>query len=151
MFDIKKLKPNKNSVYKQGYINPATCKKLFESLKYTPIIYRSSLEKKFIYFCESSNQIKKWGSECIRIPYFDIYKNKERTYFPDYVIEMINGDKILIEIKPYSQTHYPDRVSQWALEQWLTNKQKWSSAIEWCNLNNYKFQIITEKFFKDNV
>ena len=32
MMNIKQLKPKQNSRYKQGYIDPRTCKKLFEQM-----------------------------------------------------------------------------------------------------------------------
>ena len=60
----KHLKPKKNGRFQQGYINPNSCKKLFESVKNQPIIYRSSWEKRFIYWCESNKNVKYWGSEC---------------------------------------------------------------------------------------
>ena len=40
--DIKNLKPSRNSRYKQGYVNPKSCKKLFPSIIHEAIIYRSS-------------------------------------------------------------------------------------------------------------
>ena len=50
--DIKSLRPSKKSRYEQGYVNPNTCKKVFESQRGIPIIFRSSLEKKFVIWCE---------------------------------------------------------------------------------------------------
>ena len=65
--NIKQLRPKRNSTFKQGYINRDMCKKLFESTKTEPIIFRSSWEKKFIEWCESSPLVLKWGSECCKI------------------------------------------------------------------------------------
>ena len=50
--DIKSLRPSKKSRYEQGYVNPNTCKKVFESQRGIPIIFRSSLEKKFVIIRE---------------------------------------------------------------------------------------------------
>ena len=69
--DIKNLKPQKHSRYDQGYINPSTCKKVFESQIGKPIIFRSSLERKFVSWCESTKSVIRWGSECIQVPYTD--------------------------------------------------------------------------------
>lgn len=36
------------------------------------------------------------------------YKLKEtHTYYPDYFVEMVDGTKIVVEIKPYNQTQKP--------------------------------------------
>ena len=55
--NIKHLKPNKNSRYQQGSINPKSCKKYFDSCRNEPIIYRSGLEYKFMELFENSNKI----------------------------------------------------------------------------------------------
>ena len=91
--DIKSLKPKKNVRFSQGYIDPNACKKLFESVKKQPIIYRSSWEKKFILWCESCKNVKHWGSECTYIKYFNPVDQKTHRYFPDFVVEMQDGNK----------------------------------------------------------
>ena len=101
---IKNNKPKKNSRFHQGYIPTSMCSKLFRSTKNEPIIYRSGLEYQFICFCENNPKIKQWASEPISIKYNCRLDNKEHDYYPDYVIETINGDKIIVEIKPYNQT-----------------------------------------------
>lgn len=142
--DIKQLKPKKNGRFSQGYINPNSCKKLFESVKNKPIIYRSSWEKKFIYWCEMSKNVKYWGSECIHIPYFNAYDKKEHKYYPDFVVEMENGQIMIIEIKPHNQTVKPVNENSWANKAYITNMSKWSEINKQCKLKGYKFCILTE-------
>lgn len=141
--DIKKLKPQKKSRFKQGTVSPNTCKKLFESQRSRPIIYRSSYEWKFINWCEHCEHVKGWGSECLKIP----YKLGEtyHTYYPDFIVQMDNGDIWVVEIKPKNQTVKPNNQNSYAWEQWLKNKEKWKAAISYCNLHNYKFKIYTEE------
>ena len=139
---IKHVKPSKKSRYQQGYINPQSCKKLFESVKNQPIIYRSSYEKKFMVWCENSPIVKVWGSECIEIPY--IMNNKPHRYYPDYVLELNDGRKILVEIKPKSQTIKPTNMNCYAWEQWIKNQHKWTAAKQWCDRNGLEFWILTE-------
>lgn len=150
MRDIKQLKPNKNSRYEQGTINPDSCKKLFESQKNLPIIYRSSLEKKYVYWCEANPDVIKWGSECVKIRYFNKWDKKYHTYNLDFALLDKNNNKYLIEIKPYSQTIKPkcafQRNYQW--QQYITNTCKWNAAMAFCNDNGLIFKIITDKFFK---
>ena len=149
-YDIKNLKPQKHSRYDQGYINPSTCKKIFESQIGKPIIFRSSLERKFVSWCESTKSVIRWGSECIQVPYTDPRDGSHHIYNPDFFLEMANGDRIAVEIKPLSQTKppkYPMRDDyQW--NTYLKNRLKWDAAIKFFNERNIKFTIITENFFK---
>lgn len=142
--DIKQLKPQHKSRYKQGYINPATCKKLFTSLSHDKIIYRSSYELKFIMWLESSDKVKGWGSECIKIPYYYI-DGKTHTYYPDYFVEMEDGAKMVVEIKPYNQTQKPVNENCWAMKEYSKNMCKWKATIEFCKAKGYTFKVLTEK------
>lgn len=140
---IKELKPSKKSRYRQGYVNPKSCKKLFESQQNEPIIYRSSYEKKFIHWLESSDRVLHWGSECVCIPYTGA-DGQPHHYYPDYVVEFANGTKCLIEIKPHSQTVRPDPRCLHAVEEFKKNVLKWLAAKEFCERNGMAFKIITE-------
>lgn len=142
--DIKHLKPQADGRYHQGYINASSCKKLFPSQSNKPIIFRSSYEKSFIYWLESNPNVKAWGSECVGIKYKYI-DNKVHTYYPDFIVEMTNGDKIVVEIKPYNQTQKPMLQNDWYSNTYLRNMCKWRAAKELCERNGMKFQIITEK------
>ena len=150
IYDIKSLKPQKNSRYEQGYINPSSCKKLFESQKGEPIIFRSSLEWKFANWCEQNPKVKHWGSECIQVPYFDPRDQKQHMYNPDFFIETIDGCRTAIEIKPASQTQkpkYPYRDDyQWNM--YIKNCLKWDAAVKFFREKGIKFRIIIEDFFK---
>ena len=146
---IKNHKPKKNSRYHQGYVPNKYCTKVFRSVKNEPIIYRSGLELQFIQFCENNPKIAKWASEPISIKYICRLDNKEHDYYPDYVIETIEGEKIIVEIKPYGQTIKPAAVdSMWLKESWIKNCDKWKAANEFAHNNNAKFIIVTEKFFE---
>lgn len=143
--NIKELKPSKRSRYKQGYINPASCKKLFPSISKEAIIYRSSYELKFIQWLEGCKDVKYWGSECIKIPYYNGIDQKVHSYYPDYLVEFNNGEKMLVEIKPYNQTIQPINENCWAYKEYIKNRYKWKSAKEFCDSKGYKFKILTEK------
>jgi len=145
MHNIKQNKPRKDSRYNQTYINPSSCKKLFESQKHQPIICRSSWEKKFVMWCESSSKVKSWGSECVGIKYVCALDKKEHTYYPDFCVETIDGEKWIVEIKPYYQTQPPKTDSAWLKEQYIKNVSKWKAVQEQCIPKGYKFFILTEK------
>ena len=142
--NIKNLKPSKSSRYKQGYVNPKSCKKLIPSLSNEPIIYRSSYELKFINWLEWNKNVKCWGSECITIPYYYIDK-KTHQYHPDYFVEFVNGDKLVVEIKPHNQPIKPMNENGWAGTEYTKNMSKWRAAQDFCKAKGYQFKILTEK------
>lgn len=142
--NIKHLKPKKNSRYKQGYIDPRSCKKLVPGVSKDTVIYRSSYELKFIVWLEGNPKVKQWASECICIPYLFIDGTTHR-YYPDYFVEFEDGTKMVVEIKPYNQTQKPVNENCWAAKEYTKNKCKWAAAIEFCKKKGYAFKILTEK------
>ena len=138
--DIKNLKPNKKSRYSQGYLDPRSCKKYIDPSH--PIIYRSSYEKKFIIWCENNPNVERWGSEVIQIPYK--IKGSDHTYNPDFYVEMSNGEKWLVEIKPKNQTTKPINENSWLMNEWIKNNYKWRAAMIFCESKGIKFKILTE-------
>jgi hypothetical protein len=143
MHNIKQLKPKKQGRYKQGYIDPKSCKKLIKGCD-NIIIYRSSYEFKFITWLENNNKVKEWGSECICIPYL-FADGKMHRYYPDYYVEMVDGTKMVVEIKPYNQTKKPINENCWAAKEYAKNMCKWKAAKEFCDAKGYRFQILTER------
>lgn len=142
--NIKQLKPDKNSRYRQGYVDPRSCKKLFKSIAHDRIIYRSSYELKFITWLETNDKVKHWASECICIPYLFIDGTTHR-YYPDYFVEIEDGTKMVVEIKPYNQTQKPLNENCWAAKEYAKNRCKWAAAVEFCKAKGYVFKILTEK------
>lgn len=139
--NIKQLKPQVNSRYKQGYINPDSCKKLLN--KTQPVIYRSSYERKFITWLESCKQVKKWASESISISYC-LPDGSKHNYYPDYYIETTDNKKYIIEIKPSDQTYKPLYENTWLYREWMKNCCKWEAAKSFCQKNGLEFKILTE-------
>lgn len=143
------MMPRKNSRYHQGVIDPKSATKYFESGKKEPIIYRSGLELQFISYCENNKNITKWISEPIKIEYYSRLKKKIMNYYPDYIIENIDGMKVIVEVKPYEQTIKPKECSSmWLKQQWVINTDKWKAAKQFADKHNMKFVIVTEKFFE---
>ena len=122
---------------------------------YHNIIYRSSWERKFMVYCDNSDNILEWGSEEIIIPYLSPWDGKLHRYFPDFYIKVKqasgNTKKFIIEVKPKKQTKPPKPVSR-KTKRWLNevktysiNEAKWKYAKEWCENNNMEFKILTEE------
>ena len=121
---------------------------------YHNIIYRSSWERKFMVYCDNSDNILEWGSEEIIIPYLSPWDGKLHRYFPDFYIKVKqakgNIKKFIIEVKPKKQTKPPKPVSR-KTKRWLNevktysiNEAKWKHAKKWCENNNMEFKILTE-------
>lgn len=121
-----------------------------------PIIIRSSYEESFIEFLENNENVIAWGSEDIQIPYYDPVRNKNRRYFPDFIIKIKDIDNKntiwMVEIKPHKETIPPiitkGKSKKTLLTEnktWKTNIAKWKAAQIYCKKRNWKFKIITEK------
>ena len=120
----------------------------------TNIFYRSSWERKFMLWCDTTSSVVKWSSEEVVIPYICPTDNRPHRYFPDALIKVkdANGNiKVyLIEIKPFKQTLPPQqpkrKTKQYITEvmTWGKNDAKWKAARQYCADRNYEFKLITE-------
>lgn len=154
---IKSLRPKmgKKSHFKQGYFDVSKSSKYFGP---KPVIYRSGLEFKFMVWCEHSNRVVRWTSEPTHIKYVCPETGRERKYYIDFIIEMENGDKFLVETKPYAQMKDAEVFSKYAKQLGrlpkitkdnkvaAKNDAKWKYTKTFCDKNGYKFIIITERF-----
>ena len=104
---IKNLKPSGNSGFVQGYFEPQNPDKYIGP---TPIIYRSSWERKFMIMCDTKDNVLKWSSEPVEIKYWSSMDKKEHKYYPDFYMKT-EGDEgpveWLVEIKPEAQIKKP--------------------------------------------
>ncbi len=121
----------------------------------TNIICRSLWERKVCKYLDTNENIVKWGSEEIIIPYISPLDNKKHRYFPDFIVKVRenNGDHRtkVIEEKPYKQTIPPEkgkkRKKTYLSEctTYIVNEAKWEAAKEFCKKRNWSFVILTEK------
>jgi hypothetical protein len=142
----------KNRNYRQGIYSPINKEKYKGTF---PIIYRSSLELRFMKWVDANPSVLTWGSESIVIPYQNPLTGRVSRYFTDFNIVMKDkqGDfkKFLIEIKPYSQTLPPVQKNKktksliYQQAEYVKNQAKWQSAVEYCSKKNMSFVILTEK------
>lgn len=128
---------------------------LMNSHKDGHVNYKSSLELKSIRYCDWNDNVRKWSLEPFAIQYFKPTTGKFHRYYIDLVIEFSNGEKFLVEVKPYSQTIPPKRPRKnttkarnnyaRALETWIINQAKWKAAEQFCKQNGFKFIKLTEQ------
>ena len=122
----------------------------------TQIIYRSLWEKKFMEYCDLTENISQWQSEEFWIPYKSPLDNKIHRYFPDFFIKYRDAlgkmRNVVIEVKPAKQLKMPKkntkkRTKSWAYEvqTYVVNQAKWKAAESYCADRKYEFKIMTEK------
>jgi hypothetical protein len=139
--------------HKQGWYTPRNPEKYVGDV--TKIRYMSSWELELHEFFDNNRTILRWSSESIAIPYIKPTDGRLHKYYPDYWVEYINKDGVIVrevmECKPKSQTHQPrkqrgtGRASLYESIQYAVNAAKWSAAIDWCKQRGFIFRIVTEK------
>ncbi len=119
------------------------------------IIYRSLWERKFMVYCDTSDNIIEWGSEEIIIPYLSPWDGRMHRYFPDFYIKVRQHDgsvkKFIIEVKPKKQCSPPEKTPKRKTKKWFkevktwgVNSAKWKYATSWCENNGMEFKILNE-------
>lgn len=121
----------------------------------TMIIYRSLWERKFMVFCDENQNILKWGSEEISIPYYSPIDLEYHNYFPDFVIKVKNRNNeiktYIVEIKPEKHCKEPKlgkrsrKTFITEMQQWVINNKKWEAAKKFAESRKWEFKILTEK------
>jgi len=143
----------KNNKYRQGVFTPVNKSKFLG----VSAIYRSGLELKFMRFCDSNQNVIKWGSENVIIPYISPLDGRAHKYYVDNFVIIKEGEEIkkyLIEIKPSKQTVPP--VTKYKKKEhliyqqsmYVKNQAKWQAATEFCKKKGLEFLILTEKHLK---
>ena len=122
----------------------------------TQIIYRSLWERKFMEYCDLTENISQWQSEEFWIPYKSPLDNRVHRYFPDFFIKYRDAlgkmRNVVIEVKPAKQLKMPKknpkkRTKSWAYEvqTYVVNQAKFKAAEAYCAVRKYEFRIMTEK------
>lgn len=119
------------------------------------ITYRSSWERAAFLWAEKNSNVVEWSSEEVVIPYFDEGKGKARRYFIDLYLKFNDGNVLLVEIKPKTQTKPPKggrgKKKSKVIEEsmtYITNSCKWQAAKAYANKKGWKFQIWDEAVLK---
>ena len=118
------------------------------------IVYRSSWERKFCLYYDTTESIVRWASEEIAIKYYNPAKKRVARCFPGFYVEYRAKEggikKVLIEVKPAKETKppkYKRRTKSTLIAESLysQNQAKWAAAKEFCEDNGWEFRILTEK------
>lgn len=157
----KKVKGYNNTC--QGYFHPHNLSKYVGNAN--NIIFRSHWEFKFLEFCDKNDNIIKYSSEAVKVPYINPFDHKVHQYYIDIFIEMRCSDgktaKWLLEIKPDKYTKMPNppkkrtkkslQAYEYHRRMTLINIEKFKSAKYWAEQMGARFGIIqmdryTEQF-----
>jgi hypothetical protein len=94
-----------------------------------------------------------WNSEEVVVRYLSPIDKMPHRYFPDYLVKLLNDNKIyMVEVKPKKETcpPKPSKNKRKLLKEALTyakNSAKWDAARAYCAERGWKFLIMTE----DNI
>jgi len=122
----------------------------------TKIVCRSLWERKFCKYLDENKNILRWAFEKIQIPYESPIDRQLHHYIPDFILEKKDKNNdvttVLVEIKPLKQTKMPVLTESMSkktfsknMQTYLINEAKWKAAKLFCEKNNIKFMILTEK------
>ena len=141
--------------YRQGYFAPTHPEKYQGNPN--QIIFRSAWEKSVMRYLDMTSSVVEWSSEEVIVDYWDKGNNKQRRYFPDFIIKVKRSDglkTIMIEVKPFAQTQPPippkrmTKKGQMRIieetQTYATNLSKWEAAREYCKRRGWEFMILTE-------
>lgn len=117
------------------------------------IVCRSNWERKFCKYLDKNDNIIRWSSEELKIPYVSTIDKQMHHYYPDFVFEAKKEEQIetyVIEIKPKKQTiaPKPKKNKRAYLNECITyetNVCKWTAAQKFCNSQGWIFKILTEE------
>lgn len=106
-------------------------------------------------FLDRRDDILRWNSEEVVIPYRSSIDGRIHRYFVDFWVEKLdrNGNKsvVLVEVKPYKETVEPKKQKKmtksylYEVKNWAVNTSKWKAAHEYCQDRGWKFMLMTER------
>jgi hypothetical protein len=151
--------------YEQGVYKPVNPEKIIPNQD-GRIIYRSALEWRWMYRLDTNEKVRKWGSECLCVPYKKPTTGRIHRYYPDLLVEFTDGTTHVVEIKPDKEirlvqeyletgrtpkkikTKYPNEkptTYQYRVKMWAVNVAKWEATEAFCKKKGWKFIKVGEK------
>lgn len=122
-----------------------------------PPVFRSSWEYSIMYMFDTNDNIVRWGSEIIEVPYINPIDGNPHRYFTDFFAEFKDEKgqykKWVIEVKPLNKLSPPKqqrRTKTWAyqMNEYMINTAKWNAASAFCAKRGWEFKIFTEEEIK---
>lgn len=121
----------------------------------TNIVYRSLWERRMMVVFDENDNIVKWSSEELSIPYISPLDKRQHRYFPDFCVEekQADGSHVIkiIEVKPMAETSPPIKKARvtkkyiHSVSKYLVNHAKWTAAKEYATKRGWQFGLMTER------
>lgn len=117
-----------NPVFRQQMAKATNVRTRVSTVKGGTFYCRLSWEEAFTKLVDSSPLVKRFVYEPFGIPY--VWQGKERTYYPDFLLELKTGEKFVVEIKGKERKR---------------DLAKYMAAERYCRNHGMEFAIIREK------
>lgn len=116
------------------------------------IVCRSTWERVACRHLDDNSNVRKWSSEEVVVLYISAVDGEWHRYFVDFYVELNDGKKFLVEVKPKTETEPPSLPKSGrktkgylnALETYVRNASKWMAAKEYAEKRGMRFVIWTE-------
>jgi hypothetical protein len=105
----------------------------YPSIKGGECSYRSGWELAYMQYLDSNPDVASFEYETLKLPYISNYKTaRVKWYIPDVLVNYVNGEKKLVEIKPKKKTEQAQIV------------KKAEAGRVWCSEHGAVYEFITE-------
>lgn len=100
-------------------------------------------------FLDENKNIKRWGSELIKINYRHPVTGKIKNYIPDffvvYIDKMGRENTEIVEIKPRRQSVIEGKQSVYEKLSVAINHAKWKACAAYCEAHGFRFRVVNEQ------
>jgi type III restriction enzyme len=110
-------------------------------------------EKAFIKFIEENKNIEWWykngdtGSEFFSISYYNQDENKEKLFYPDWIIKTKSKIWIIDTKAGFTAESNDTKYKAEALQEWLKNRKGFGGGIAVADVNGWKINSNKEYFY----
>ena len=118
-------------------------------------VFRSSWERRMMYFLDNNPNVIRWGSELVQVPYLSPKDGNIHRYFVDFYAETVSQSgvrsKCLIEVKPLKKLSAPktrnrsQKTITTETVEYAVNMAKFEAATAYAKMNGMRFDIFTEE------
>jgi hypothetical protein len=111
------------------------------------VVARSKWELMYMNALDMSPMVRKWISEPknLNIAYVSPLDKKIHQYWPDFVVQYIDGNVEILEIKPLKQSLAEKATNTYDKLMLLQNVAKWAAANNFAKKIGGRFRVITEQ------
>lgn len=113
-------------------------------------LYKSSLERQLLVYCDLNPHVVKYSLEPFAVPYVKPTDGRVHRYYIDFLLVLSTGDKVLAEVKTSVETVPPVKTKNInkyknEMQTYAVNVAKWQAAKKFAENKGFKFLILTEK------